>query len=206
VGYAFEEGYVTIIRLEKVNKSFEKVIAVADLDLEVDAGEFVSLLGPSGCGKTTTLRCIAGLERPDAGEIWINDRMVSSAERAVWLPPRDRDLSMVFQTYAVWPHMNVFENVAFGLKTRKTPRREIKERVNETLGLVGIGELIKRYPYELSGGQQQRVALARALVVKPSVLLMDEPLELGCTAADVDARRTQTHPSRTGNNNSLRDP
>ena len=171
-----------VIRLDRVCKRFGKVAAVNDLCLEIKKGEFVSLLGPSGCGKTTTLRCIAGLEWPDSGEIWINERLVFSSQKVVWVPPKERNLSMVFQTYAVWPHMNVFENVAFGLRAKKAPKREIKDRVQKALDLVGIGELAKRYPYQLSGGQQQRVALARALVVQPSVLLMDEPL------SNLDAR------------------
>jgi len=171
-----------VIRLDGISKRFGKVAAVDDLCLEIEKGEFVSLLGPSGCGKTTTLRCIAGLEPPDNGEIWINEKLVFSSRKLVWVPPRERKLSMVFQTYAVWPHMNVFENIAFGLKAQKVPKREIKDRVHKVLDLVGIRELVNRYPFQLSGGQQQRVALARALVVQPSVLLMDEPL------SNLDAR------------------
>jgi len=173
---------MSVIRLEHIIKKFEKVVAVDDLCLDIEEGEFVSLLGPSGCGKTTTLRCIAGLEKPDSGEIWIKNQLVFSAKEVVFVPPQKRDLSMVFQNYAVWPHMTVFENVAFGLKTRRANKKEIEKRVKEALNLVGIGELSNRFPYQLSGGQQQRVALARALVVDPSVLLMDEPL------SNLDAR------------------
>lgn len=170
------------IRLEGITKSFGEVQAVKNLNLNIEPGQFVTLLGPSGCGKTTTLRCIAGLEKSDEGRIYIGDRLVFSAKEEINIPSRRRNLSMVFQTYAVWPHMSVFENVAFGLKARKLPKRKIIERVSAILEVVGIHELKNRFPHELSGGQQQRVALARALVVEPSVLLMDEPL------SNLDAR------------------
>jgi len=136
----------------------------------VERGEFFTFLGPSGCGKTTTLRIIAGLELPDSG------RVIIDGEDVTYLPPYKRDTAMVFQNYALWPHMTVFENIAYGLKVRKLPKEEIRRRVKEVLELVRLEGLESRYPTQLSGGQQQRVALARALVVQPKVLLLDEPL------------------------------
>ncbi|MEM0488588.1 MAG: ABC transporter ATP-binding protein [Candidatus Bathyarchaeia archaeon] len=162
------------IRLLNVTKTFGNFKAVEEVCLEICDGEMVCLLGPSGCGKTTTLRLIAGFERPDAGEIYIKGRLVSSPKSMV--PPEHRNLGMVFQNYAVWPHMTVFDNVAYPLKLKKLPRSEIQAKVKEVLEMVGLGGLEKRYPEQLSGGQQQRVALARALVVKPDALLLDEPL------------------------------
>ena len=149
---------------------------VDDVSLEVAKGEFVSLLGPSGCGKTTTLRCIAGLEEANGGEIAIDGVTVSAPERGMMLAPNARDVGMVFQSYAVWPHMTVAENVAFPLTIRKTEAKTVKERVDWALGIVGLRELRDRQPSQLSGGQQQRVALARAIVGRPRVLLFDEPL------------------------------
>jgi len=151
-----------------------KVDAIHDLNFEVQPGQFYTLLGPSGCGKSTTLRCLAGLERPDAGEIRIGDQLVSSAN--VFLPPNERPIGMVFQSYAIWPHMTVFNNVAFPLKQQKVPKAERERLVMEALSLVQMAELAPRPAPNLSGGQQQRVALARALVSKPQVLLLDEPL------------------------------
>jgi iron(III) transport system ATP-binding protein len=142
----------------------------------VAQGEFVTLLGPSGCGKTTTLRCIAGLERPDAGEIRIGGDVVASAQRGVYLNPEDRNIGMVFQSYAVWPHMTVFDNVAYGLRVRRTPAAVVRKRTTRALELVGLGHLAERYATKLSGGQRQRVALARAIVYEPRVVLFDEPL------------------------------
>jgi multiple sugar transport system ATP-binding protein len=158
------------IRLEKVRKAFGKVVAVKDMDLVVEPKEFLVLLGPSGCGKTTTLRCIAGLERVDQGKVYIGGRDVTV------LPPSRRGIAMVFQSYAVFPHMTVAQNIAFGLRMRHTPKEEIKKAVKEVAELLQIDELLKRYPSQLSGGQRQRVAVARALVMRPEVLLMDEPL------------------------------
>jgi iron(III) transport system ATP-binding protein len=159
-------------------KSFQtpdgKVNAVHGLSFTVDPGEFYTLLGPSGCGKSTTLRCIAGLERSDAGEIRIGEHLVSSASRFV--PPNERPIGMVFQSYAIWPHMTVFNNVAFPLKQQRVPKRERERLVMEALALVQMADLAQRPAPYLSGGQQQRVALARALVSKPQVLLLDEPL------------------------------
>jgi multiple sugar transport system ATP-binding protein len=153
-----------------ITKRFGNVIAVNDVSIEVQDGEFMVLLGPSGCGKSTLLRMIAGLETPSDGAILIGER---SVER---LSPKDRDVAMVFQNYALYPHMSVFDNMAFGLKMRKTPRPEINRRVADAAELLGIAHLLKRKPRELSGGERQRVALARAIVREPQVFLMDEPL------------------------------
>ncbi|MEZ0345760.1 MAG: ABC transporter ATP-binding protein [Infirmifilum sp.] len=151
-------------------KRFGKVVAVDHVTFEARDGEFLVLLGPSGCGKTTTLRIIAGLETPDEGEIYIGEKLVND------LPPKDRDIAMVFQNYALYPHMKVYDNIAFPLRVRKVPREEIDQRVKEVAKLLRIEQLLDRYPRQLSGGQQQRVALGRALVRKPQVFLMDEPL------------------------------
>jgi iron(III) transport system ATP-binding protein len=149
--------------------------AVKDLSVELYEGEILTLLGPSGCGKTTTLRMVAGLETPDAGDIYFGDRAVVLSSRRVALPPEKRNVGMVFQSYAIWPHMTVAENIAFPLKARRFPRKEIKERVRRALDLVGLSGFEDRPGPLLSGGQQQRVAFARALVTEPSVLLLDEP-------------------------------
>ena len=158
------------VHLRGVTKRFGRVVAVDSIDLDVEDGEFIVLLGPSGCGKTTTLRLIAGLEKPDSGKICFGNRDVTR------LPPRKRNVSMVFQSYAVWPHMKVFDNIAFPLKVKKYPPEEIKRRVRWAAELLQIEDLLDRYPAQLSGGQRQRVAVARAIVVEPDVLLMDEPL------------------------------
>jgi iron(III) transport system ATP-binding protein len=147
-----------------------EVTAVNGVSLSIEEGELVTLLGPSGCGKTTTLRLIAGFEFPSAGEIWLDGQIINDQ------PPHKRDMSMVFQSYAIFPHLNVYENVAYGLKVQKMSKREIQERVQQVLDLVELGGFETRAPHQLSGGQQQRVALARALVMEPKVLLMDEPL------------------------------
>jgi iron(III) transport system ATP-binding protein len=162
------------VAIEGLTRQFAEISAVADLTLTIEDGEFLSLLGPSGCGKTTTLRLLAGFLAPNSGRIVVGDRVLSTAGRVV--PPEHRGMSMIFQSYAVWPHKTVFDNVAFGLKLRRRPQSEIAQRVGRILDLVRLGELAARYPGELSGGQQQRVALARALVVEPSILLLDEPL------------------------------
>ena len=151
-----------------------KVDALQELSFEVKPGEFYTLLGPSGCGKSTMLRCIAGLERPDRGEISIGDQIVSSS--SIFVAPNERPIGMVFQSYAIWPHMTVFKNVAFPLRQQKVPKKERERRVMEALSLVKMEDLAQRPAPNLSGGQQQRVALARALVSKPQVLLLDEPL------------------------------
>ena len=157
-----------------LTKKFTGMAAVDDLRLEIKDGEFVSLLGPSGCGKTTTLRLVAGFLQPDAGEIRVNDKIISSASTLI--PPERRNMSMIFQSYAIWPHMTVFQNVAYGLKFKKLAGREVDEKTERLLRVVHLEALKARYPAELSGGQQQRVALARALVVEPQILLLDEPL------------------------------
>jgi len=153
-----------------VTKKFGNVTAVDDVNLEVRRGEFLVLLGPSGCGKSTTLRIIAGLEKPDRGRVVIDGVDVTD------LPPRERNVAMVFQNYALYPHMKVFDNIAFPLKLKKIPKDEIRRRVREVAELMKIEDLLDRYPRQLSGGQQQRVALARALVKEPRVFLLDEPL------------------------------
>jgi iron(III) transport system ATP-binding protein len=149
---------------------------VDDFNLTIEDGEFVSFLGPSGCGKTTTLRMIAGLEKNTHGKIYLGDELVSDPQNKLFMPPEKRHVGMVFQSYAVWPHMNVFDNVAYPLKIQKRPKDEIAKRVHEMLAIVEMTGLDKRMPNQLSGGQQQRVALARGLVMRPKVLLLDEPL------------------------------
>jgi iron(III) transport system ATP-binding protein len=160
--------------LKNVARRYGTVEAVADFSLELVPGEFVSLLGPSGCGKTTTLRMIAGFVPPSAGTIEMDGQVISSPSGVV--PPEKRRMSMIFQSYAIWPNMTVGENVGFGLQVRKLSRAEIDRRVDKILDVVQMRSLKGRYPAELSGGQQQRVALARAIVVEPEVLLLDEPL------------------------------
>jgi len=152
------------------------VNAIAGISLEAPDSNIVTLLGPSGCGKSTTLRCIAGLERPDEGEIFFGPRLLFSRTQGVSVEPEHRNIGMVFQSYAIWPHLTVFENVAYPLEVRHTPRRRVQERVREVLELVGLSGLADRPAPFLSGGQQQRVAVARALVYEPDVLLLDEPL------------------------------
>ncbi|MDR7439733.1 MAG: ABC transporter ATP-binding protein [Armatimonadota bacterium] len=164
------------IRLEGVTRRFESVTAVDRVTLEVAKGEFVTLLGPSGCGKTTTLRIIAGLEEADEGRVYIGGRLVGDPQAGIFVPPERRSVGMVFQSYAVWPHMTVFGNVAFPLRVRRWPAEAIRRRVTEVLQLVGLQPLADRPATALSGGQQQRVAIARAIVYEPEVLLMDEPL------------------------------
>jgi iron(III) transport system ATP-binding protein len=165
-----------MVELDHLYKYFGDELAVNDVNLFVSEGEFVTLLGPSGCGKTTTLRCIAGLERPDHGEIRIGGDVVAAPDRGIYLVPEDRNIGMVFQSYAVWPHMTVFDNVAYGLRVRRASSAVIKERTMRALELVGLTHLAERYATKLSGGQRQRVALARAIVYEPRVILFDEPL------------------------------
>jgi multiple sugar transport system ATP-binding protein len=162
--------FLAKVTLKKLTKRFGKVVAADKVDLEVQDKEFVVLLGPSGCGKTTILRCIAGLETPTEGEIYIGDRIVNELE------PKERDIAMVFQTYALYPHMTVFQNLAFPLENAKVPKEQIKEKVEATAQLLQIEMLLGRRPRQLSGGQRQRVALGRAMVREPKVFLMDEPL------------------------------
>lgn len=159
------------LRLENVTKRFGSVVAVENISLEIPRGAFTTLLGPSGCGKTTLLRIIAGFYEPDDGHIYLDDKIIDD------VPTHLRGTAMVFQDYALWPHMTVFDNIAYGLRMNKTPNAEIEQRVRETMHLVEMpADFLKRRPTELSGGQQQRVALARALIVRPRVLLLDEPL------------------------------
>lgn len=162
---------MSFIRLRNVNKSFGRTGAVIDLDLDIPKSEITVLLGRSGCGKTTTLRLIAGLEKPDLGDIWIGDQQVSGG--AAWKSATDRQIGMVFQDYALFPHLTVAQNIAFGLSDLKNAAR--KSRIADMLDLVGLMGMEERYPHQLSGGQQQRVALARALAPSPKVLLLDEP-------------------------------
>jgi len=162
------------IHLHNLQKSFGQFRALKGIDLKVEDGTLLALLGPSGCGKSTTLQLLAGFETPSGGEIRVNERVISSPQGVV--PPERRDISLVFQNYAVWPHKTVAENVAFGLQIRKVPRAELEQKLKKALKTVHLDHLADRYPSELSGGQQQRVALARALIVEPSILLLDEPL------------------------------
>lgn len=160
----------TILRLDKVSKYFGNHKVLEDFELEMNKGEFLTLLGPSGCGKTTTLNLVAGFLQPDSGNIYLRGEIANN------IPPRKRNLSMVFQTWALFPHMNTFENVAFGLQMYRSPKKQIKTKVREMLELVKLLDAEEKYPSQLSGGMRQRLALARALVVEPSILLLDEPL------------------------------
>jgi multiple sugar transport system ATP-binding protein len=164
------------IQLTGIRKSYGKEVAVHDLDLTVEPGEFLTILGPSGCGKTTTLRAIAGLEEPDDGEIFLGERMVFSRRQGVIVPPERRGLGLIFQSYALWPHMTVERNIALALKEKRLSKAEVEARVAAALDMVQMTPLRMRYPSELSGGQQQRVAVARVIALRPSILLMDEPL------------------------------
>ena len=177
---------MSAVTLEHVSQQFGTVNAVDDVSLSVRHGEFLTLLGPSGCGKTTTLRMIAGLQQNTAGRILIDQSVVSDVDAGVFVPPERRGLGMVFQSYAIWPHMNVFDNVAYPLRIRHAPKRQIADRVRAMLRMVELDGLAERPATALSGGQQQRVAIARALVFEPKVLLLDEPL------SNLDAKlRTQ---------------
>src|SRR6202051_3143612 len=158
------------VALRKIVKMFDKTPAVQGIDLDISDREFIVLVGPSGCGKSTTLRMIAGLEEATSGEIYIGDQLVND------VPPKDRDIAMVFQNYALYPHMTVAENMSFGLKLRKFPKAEIKQRVDNAARILDITELLARRPKQLSGGQRQRVAMGRAIVRNPKVFLFDEPL------------------------------
>jgi spermidine/putrescine ABC transporter ATP-binding subunit len=158
------------LHLERIVKKYGKVKAVDDLSLEVREGELLTLLGPSGCGKTTVLRCVSGFVKPDSGDIYLGDRKITE------IPPQKRGIGLVFQNYALWPHMTVFQNLAFGLQIKKLSKIEIRQKVERALSLVQLEGFGDRYPRQLSGGQQQRVALSRALVLEPDILLLDEPL------------------------------
>ncbi|MEQ8256716.1 ABC transporter ATP-binding protein [Roseovarius confluentis] len=162
------------IRIKELSKSFGNFQALRNLTLDLEDGQLLALLGPSGCGKSTTLQMLAGFEMPTSGEIWTGDRLLSSPTSVI--PPEKRGASLVFQNYAVWPHMTVADNVAFGLKVKRLSRNDVREGTMAALNAVRLGPLADRYPSEMSGGQQQRIALARALAVQPEILLLDEPL------------------------------
>ena len=167
---------MSFLRIENLYKTFNRIVAVNRINLDINQGEFFTLLGSSGCGKTTTLRLVGGLEKPDGGEIHLGDRCLVSDRHKLFVKPEKRDMGMVFQSYALWPHMTVFENVSYPLKLRGIKGAKVEKTVAEILGLVGLAGLEERPAPALSGGQQQRVALARALVFSPHVLLLDEPL------------------------------
>jgi iron(III) transport system ATP-binding protein len=164
------------IQIDHLTKRFGEVAAVDDLSLTIGDGELVVLLGPSGCGKTTTMRAVVGLEEPTSGRIIVGDTVMFDAERAINVPPNRREMGMVFQSYAIWPHKTVYQNVSYPLERQNVPRRQIEERVRATLDLVGLAKFAERGASMLSGGQMQRVALARSVVSQPRVLLLDEPL------------------------------
>ena len=178
------------VTLDRVTKHFGDVVAVDDVSIEVQDREFLVLVGPSGCGKSTTLRMVAGLEELTGGDIHIGDRLVND------VPPKDRDIAMVFQSYALYPHMSVYDNLAFGLKLRKTPKTEIQRRVAEAADMLNISELLERKPRALSGGQRQRVAVGRAIVRDPAVFLMDEPLSNLDAKLRVQTRARADSPAR----------
>ncbi len=161
---------MAVLKVENLSKRFGQVQAIDDISFEVKDGEVLSLLGPSGCGKTTTLRCLAGFEIPDSGSIYLDNREIST------LTPEQRGIGMVFQNYALWPHMTVYGNLAFGLQIRKLEQQEIEKRIKKALNIVRLSGYENRYPRQLSGGQQQRIAMARALVIEPGIMLLDEPL------------------------------
>lgn len=167
---------MSLAQATNLHKRFGKTVALEEFNLSANTGEILVLLGPSGCGKTTLLRSIAGLERPDSGEILLGNELVFSEKRGICTPPHLRRIGMVFQNYALWPHLTVLRNVSYPLKIRRIPRATIRRKVGEMLSLVQLDGLERRYPHELSGGQQQRVALARALIMDPRLLLLDEPL------------------------------
>jgi putative spermidine/putrescine transport system ATP-binding protein len=177
---------MTFLQLTGIHKRFGETVAVEDFNLEAERGEFVSFLGPSGCGKTTTLRMIAGFEEPSAGQILVDGRDIT------YQPPNQRNVGMVFQSYALFPNMSVADNIGFGLRVRKRPGDQVRKRVEELLGLIHLEGRGTRFPYQLSGGQQQRVALARALAIEPQVLLLDEPL----SALDAKIRVALRHEIR----------
>ena len=168
-----------ILKTQDISKSFEKLQVLRNLNLEISEGEFLTLLGPSGCGKTTLLNIVAGFLKPDSGSIYLRGKKVND------IKPKDRDLSMVFQSWAIFPHMNVFDNIAFGLRMKKYPKNDIAKKVKEILDLIRLPNISQQFPSQLSGGMQQRVALARALVVESNIVLFDEPL------SNLDALFTQ---------------
>jgi len=172
----------TPITIRNLTKKFGNVRAVNNVSLDIEPGAFLTLLGPSGCGKTTLLRCVAGLEDPDEGEIFIGNKLVFSSARGISVPAGERDLGLVFQNYALWPHMKVYQNLAFALEIKKLNKAEIEKRIRESLAEIHMEDYADRYPREMSGGQQQRIALARMLAYRPKVFLLDEPL------SNLDAR------------------
>ncbi|MBQ3420158.1 MAG: ABC transporter ATP-binding protein, partial [Romboutsia sp.] len=167
---------MSYIKIDNIVKKFGDKTVIDGISLEFEKGEFISFLGSSGCGKTTMLRMIAGFEEPTSGSIEIDGKVLYSSKDNIYMPAGKRNLGMVFQSYAVWPHMNLFDNVAYPLKIQKVDKEEIKRRTLEMLEIVGLGGREKEYPWAFSGGQQKRIALARALVMQPSILLLDEPL------------------------------
>ncbi len=167
---------MSYIKLEKLLKKFGDMVAVKEIDLNIKKGEFVTFLGPSGCGKTTTLRCISGLETPEGGDILLAGKKVFSSDERINYPAGERGLGLVFQNYALWPHMTVEGNIGFGLRKLKIAQEEKNKKITRVINAMGLDSLEKRYPHELSGGQQQRVALARMIVNEPGILLFDEPL------------------------------
>ena len=170
------------VAIQNLTKKYRATVAVENLNLEINEGEFFILLGPSGCGKSTALLCLAGLLKPDCGEIWLEDELVTSVEHDEYVPPQDRGVAMVFQDYALYPHMTVFHNIAFPLEVRGKNKHEIETRTNSTAALLGLSNLLDRKPKQLSGGQRQRVALGRAIIREPKLFLLDEPL------ANLDAK------------------
>ena len=183
----------TTISIKNLTKRFGDVVAVNNVSLAIEPGSFLTLLGPSGCGKTTLLRCIAGLEDPDEGEIYIGDKLVFSHDQGIILPPGQRNLGLVFQNYALWPHMTVYKNMTFALEIQKMSKIEMDKRVKDSLAEVQMGEYGDRYPREMSGGQQQRIALARMLAYRPKVFLMDEPLSNLDARLRIDMRAELKH-------------
>ena len=166
---------MSYVRLVDVTKRFGDVTAVDHLNFEIEKGSCFSMLGPSGCGKTTTLRMVAGFEDLSEGEVWVGDRLLSSPKKNHYLPPEKRNFGMVFQAFAVWPHLSVYENVAFAMRVIEAPRQMIQRRVNAVLDVVGLRDKYRDFPSQLSGGEQQRVAIARAIVNDPAILIADEP-------------------------------
>ena len=162
------------IELKHIDKFYGKNHILKDVNLTIEDGDFMTLLGPSGCGKTTTLRVVSGLEKPQNGTIHMDGKEIVNAAEAHFAPPSERDLNLVFQSYALWPHMTVRENIAFGLNIQKLPKDEVDRRIKDALGRMQIGQYVDRYPSELSGGQQQRVGIARALITKPPIVFADE--------------------------------
>lgn len=186
---ALGDGRRPTIRIRNLVKTFRRrgndaqlIMPVDNVSLDLEGDDLTVLLGPSGCGKTTLLRCVAGLERPDSGEIEIDGNVVFSSERRIFVPPEKRGINMIFQSYALWPHMSVFDNVAYPLRSIRIPSEQVRARVLEVLDVVGLNGLDRQYPAQISGGQQQRVALARAIVARDNVILFDEPL------SNVDAK------------------